>query len=176
MTGTSSPSRNLLVASLSVALAILTAGCANNSSLHTTDTASPSTGGTATPGSVHVAVAGEVDLAVTDAVARLDRFGDGSLAMTVRNDDGVPEHLGMVATPDGGRGELVGGKSAEGDGSLSTAGILVTSGTSVTFGGTGGPRVLLHHVRGVTARHPLPVALQFGVAGLIRFQARVSSA
>ncbi|MEU9283106.1 hypothetical protein [Streptomyces sp. NPDC048341] len=158
-----------------MALAVLSTGCANSSSAQTTDTASPSTGGTAAPGSVHV-VAGEVDLTVTGAVAHLDRFGDGSLAMTVRNDDGVPEHLGMVATPEGGRGELVGGKSAEGDGSLSTAGILVTSGTSVTFGVNGGPRVLLHHVRGVTAAHTLPVALQFGVAGLVRFQARVSSA
>ncbi|MEU9154954.1 hypothetical protein AB0D59_31455 [Streptomyces sp. NPDC048417] len=176
MTGTSPPSRTLLVASLYVALAIATTGCADNSSAHTADAASPSTGGTAAPGSVHVVVAGEVDLTVTGAVARLDRFGDGSLAMTVRNDDGVPEHLGMVATPDGRRGELVGGKSAEGDGSLSTAGILVTSGTSVTFGATDGPRVLLHHVRGISARHTLPVVLQFGVAGLIRFQARVSSA
>ncbi|QHA09976.1 hypothetical protein GQF42_34035 [Streptomyces broussonetiae] len=150
-------------------------GCANGSSAPTSDSTRPVTSSTAVPGRVYVVVTGEVDLTITDAVAHLDRSGDGSLHMTVRNDDGVHEHLGMVATPRGKRGELVGGKSAEGDGSLSTAGILVTSGTSVTFGSADGPRVLLHHVHGVSTRQILPVALQFGVAGLVRFQARVSS-
>ncbi|WP_329533153.1 hypothetical protein OG568_24855 [Streptomyces sp. NBC_01450] len=74
----------------------------------------------------------DVHMTIADTVARLDRSGDGSLSMTVRNDDGVTEHLGMVATPDGGRGVLVGGKSAEGNGSLSAAGILLLSGTTVT--------------------------------------------
>ncbi|MGW7426030.1 hypothetical protein ACWGJB_39410 [Streptomyces sp. NPDC054813] len=53
----------------------------------------------------------DVDMTITNAVAQLDRSGDGSLGMTVRNDDGVPEHLGMVVTPGGGRGVLVGGGS-----------------------------------------------------------------
>lgn len=131
-----------------------------------------STSSPAGPGHIRVEVA-DVDLTITDAVAHLDRSGDGSLTMRVRNEDGVPEHLGMVATPDGGRGDLVGGKSVEGNGSLSTAGILLLSGTTVTF--RSGPSVLLHHVRGVTARHTLPLALQFGVAGLVHLQARVSS-
>ncbi|WP_234377129.1 hypothetical protein [Streptomyces sp. TP-A0356] len=117
----------------------------------------------------------DVDMTITDAVAHLDRSGDGSLSMEVRNNDGVPEHLGMVATPVGGRGELVGGKSAGGDGSLSTAGILLLSGTTVTFGSGNGPRVLLHRVHGVTAAHTLPVSLQFGIAGLVRFEVRVAS-
>ncbi|MES4891302.1 hypothetical protein [Streptomyces sp. NPDC096012] len=134
-----------------------------------------SDGSPTVPGRTHVDVA-DVDLTITEAVAHLDHSGDGSLSMEVRNDNGVPEHLGMVATPDGGRGVLVGGKSAEGDGSLSTAGTLLMSGSTVTFGGKGDPRVLLHGVHGVTAAHTLSVALQFGVAGLVRFQARVSSA
>jgi hypothetical protein len=94
--------------------------------------------------------------------------------MSVRNDGAVPEHLGMVATPDKERGELVGGKSAEGNGSLSTAGILVLSRTTVVFRGDG-PRVDLHHVHGITARHTLPLSLQFGVAELVHLQARVAS-
>ncbi|MFR0355594.1 hypothetical protein [Streptomyces sediminimaris] len=163
--------RTLLAASLSVALAALTAGCTSGPSSPSAPSASA--GSPAVPGRIHVQVA-DVDLTITDAVAHLDHSGDGSLSMAVRNDDGVPEHLAMVSTPDGGRGRLTGAKSAEGNGSLSTAGILLRDGTTVTFG-AGGPRVLLHHVQGVTARHTLPVALQFGVAGLVRFQARVAS-
>jgi hypothetical protein len=172
MAGTAPRTRTPLAASLSVALAVLTAGCSDHSPTQATAPAPASTG-SAVPGRIHVDVA-DVDMTITGAVAHLDRSGNGSLSMSVRNDDGVPEHLGMVATPDGGRGELVGGKSAEGNGSLSTAGILLLSGTTVTFGG-GGPRVLLHHVHGTTAQRTLPLALQFGVAGLVRFQARVTS-
>lgn len=171
MAATAPRTRTLLAASLSVALAVLTAGCTNGSSSPSAASASPS--GPAVPGRLHVKVA-DVDLTITDAVAHLDHSGDGTLSMSVRNDDGVPEHLAMVSTPDGGRGRLAGGKSAEGNGSLSTAGILLRDGTTVTFG-AGGPRVLLHDVHGVTAKHTLPLALQFGVAGLVRFQARVAS-
>ncbi|MFF7074565.1 hypothetical protein [Streptomyces pseudovenezuelae] len=127
-----------------------------------------------TPGEATAQARG-VDLTVTHAVAHLDRSDDGTLTMTVRNDDGVPEHLGMVATPDRGRGTLVGGKSAQGNGMLDTAGILLLDGSSVTFDGDG-PRVLLHHVHGVTAQHTLPVVLQFGVAGLVRVRAQVTTA
>lgn len=92
--------------SLSVALAVLAAGCASSpSSPHAAASAPVSTSG---QGHVHVDVA-DVDMTITNAVAHLDRSGDGSLGMTVRNDDGVPEHLGMVVTPGGGRGVLVGG-------------------------------------------------------------------
>ncbi|MCQ9184255.1 hypothetical protein KMT30_35500, partial [Streptomyces sp. IBSBF 2953] len=140
----------------------------------------------ATPSTPHSAVAtsmpGEaaarargIDLTVTHAVAHLDRSGDGTLTMTVRNDDGVPEHLGMVATPDRGRGTLVGGKSTKGNGMLDTAGILLLDGSTVTFDDDG-PHVLLHHVHGVTTQHILPVVLQFGVAGLVRVRAQVTTA
>lgn len=132
----------------------------------------PRPGVTSSPGRLNVHTA-DVDLTITGALARLDRSGDGTLTMSVRNGGAVPEHLGMVATPDQGRSVLEGGKSAEGNGSLSTAGILLPPGTTVAFRGDG-PRVELHHVRGITARHTLPLSLQFGVAGLVRLQARVS--
>ncbi|WP_406164639.1 hypothetical protein [Streptomyces sp. NBC_00996] len=82
----------------------------------------------------------------------------------------------MVATPHGGRDVLVGRTSAEGNGPLSTAGILLLSGTAVTSGGSG-PRVVLHDVHGVTTKRtlPVPVAPQFGVTGPVRFQAGVTS-
>ncbi|MFJ9543786.1 hypothetical protein ACIRPX_42160 [Streptomyces sp. NPDC101225] len=177
MTGTAARVRAPLIASLSAALALLAAGCANSGHDGTSGAAAtdggPASGVTSSLGhlSVHT---GDVDLTITDAVAHLDRSGDGTLTMSIRNGGAVPEHLGMVASPDRGRGELVGGESAEGNGSLSTAGILLLSGTTVTFRGDG-PRVELHHVRGITAGHTLPLSLQFGVAGLVRLQARVSS-
>ncbi|KIE25629.1 hypothetical protein LK08_18070 [Streptomyces sp. MUSC 125] len=171
MKGTSTRPHTVLAVSVSTALVLLTAGCSQD--VHTGAAATAPAVSAAAPGQVSVRTSG-ADLTITDAVAHLDRSGDGTLSMTVRNDDGVPEHLGMVATPDSGRGVLVGGKAANGNGSLATAGILLLSGTSVTFGGHG-PRVLLHHVHGMTAEHTLPLALQFGVAGLVHFQARVAS-
>lgn len=99
----------------------------------------------------------DVDLTITGAAAHLDRSFD----MRIRNDDGVPEHLAMVATPDGGRGDLVGGKSAEGGGPPSTAEVLLLSGTTVAFRSSD-PSVLLHHVHGVTVRHTLPPASSSG--------------
>ena len=153
-----------------MALAVLTAGCSDGTP---SPAATPAPSSNAVvPGRIHVNVA-DIDLTITDAVAHLDHAGDGTLSMRVRNDDGVPEHLAMLATPDGGRADLVGGKSSEGNGSLSTAGILLLSGTTVAFPGDG-PSVLLHHVRGVTARDTLPLSLQLGVAGLVHLQVRVS--
>lgn len=170
MTGTSTHTRTILAASVCTALAVLTAGCGAHATTDTTTSDSPPA---AAPGRVSVRV-DSGDLTITSAVAHLDRSGDGSLTMSVRNDDGAPEHLGMVATPDGGRGVLVGGKTAEGNGSLSPAGIQLSNGTTVTFGGSG-PHILLRHVQGVTTQHILPLVLQFGVAGLVRLQARVTA-
>ncbi|QOV33851.1 hypothetical protein IM697_27110 [Streptomyces ferrugineus] len=162
--------RTVLAAASAAALIALTAGCTNPSS---TASAPETAGGTTALGRAEVRAPG-VDLTVTHAVAHLNHAGDGTLTMEVRNEDGVPEHLGMVATPGGGRGTLVGGRSDEGNGALSVAGIMVQSGTTVTFGGSG-PRVMLRHVQGVTAHHTLPISLQFGVAGLVRLQARVAA-
>ncbi|MFE7173252.1 hypothetical protein [Streptomyces sp. NPDC057616] len=175
MKGSATRHRTVLTALLFAAFTVLAAGCAGAD--HPGAPAS-GTSGTGRPGvtsslgrlSVHIA---DVDLTITDAVAHLDQSGDGTLTMSVHNGQAVPEHLGMVATPDKGRGILEGGKSDEGNGSLSTAGILLLSGTTVTFRGDG-PRVELHHVRGITARHTLPLSLQFGVAGLVHLQVRVT--
>ncbi|MEU6148313.1 hypothetical protein ABZ848_49325 [Streptomyces sp. NPDC047081] len=166
--------RTVAAAALSSALIALTAGCGgtgHHSGPESGTSRAGTPGVTSSPGRLSVRTA-DVDLTITGAVAHLDRSGDGSLTMSIRNDGAVPEHLGMVATPDMGRGVLEGGKTAEGNGSLSTAGILLQSGTAVAFRGDG-PRVELHHVHGVTTRHTLPLSLQFGVAGLVRLQARV---
>ena len=114
-----------------------------------------------------------VDLTITDAVAHLDRTGTGTLTMTVRNGTSVPEHLDMVGTPDAGRGMLNGAVTGV-NGSLTTAGVLIQPGSTVTFGGTG-PGIRLTHVRGVTSARTLPLVLEFGVARLVHLTARVST-
>jgi len=123
-----------------------------------------------TPGRATVRGPG-IDMEITSAVAHVDPSGDGSLTMIVRSREPVPDHLDLAATPDSGRGELVG--AAHGvSGSMESAGILVPAGATVRFGTTG-PQIRLHRIHGVTAHGTLPVSLEFGVAGLVRLEAVV---
>ncbi|WP_269858223.1 hypothetical protein [Streptomyces sp. RPT161] len=125
-----------------------------------------------TPGELNIQVPG-TNLAVHNAVAHIGPSGTGQLTMTIRNGGSVAEHLAMVATPNGGRATLQG--NSTGNGSLSTSGILLNPGTTVTFGGQGGPSVQLPKVNGATANGTLPLTLQFGVAGLVHMSARVTA-
>jgi hypothetical protein len=111
------------------------------------------------------------DLDITSAVAHLDAAGDGTLTMSLRNGTGTPEHLAMVGMPDGGRGTLHGPQ--KGLGALTSAGILLAPGDTVTFGGRG-PTVTLDGVHGVTADRTLPLLLEFSNAGLVHLTARVA--
>ncbi|MBY8877322.1 hypothetical protein [Actinacidiphila acidipaludis] len=90
------------------------------------------------------------------------------MAMTLHNGGPAPEHLAMVATPGGGRGTLQGSRT-RGDGELDSAGILVRPGATVTFGGSG-PQI---RFTGMQARKSriMPLALEFGIAGLIHLDA-----
>ena len=122
------------------------------------------------PGQVTVKARG-IDMLITDAVVHLTSSGAGTLTMTLHHGDGVPEHLDMVAAPEGGRGVLTGAAKGE-NGMMTDAGILLPAGTTVTFGGDV-PAVRFPRVDGVTAAHTLPLSLQFGVAGLVHLTARV---
>ncbi|MDI6520329.1 hypothetical protein QMA61_29555 [Streptomyces coelicoflavus] len=171
MIGKTDSNRAVLAVSLSAALALLLVGCADAGG-RTPETAETA-GISSAPGRVGVRIAG-IDLTVTDAVVHIGPEG-GTLTMSVRNNSTVPEHLGMVATPTGGRGVLIGAEGAEGTGSLTTAGILLQPGTTATFGGGDGPAVELPAARDAAGRSLLPVTLQFGVAGLVHLEARVSA-
>lgn len=162
--------RSCRVVTASALLAVLTTACSQSSARPDPE---PSSATPDTPGQVSVKVA-DIDLTITRAIAHLDASGNGTLTMTVRNNSGVPEHLDMVGTPDAGRGAIAGGNGKD-SGSLDGAGILLRSGSTVTFGGGDGPTVRLTGVKGVTAAHTLPLALQFGVARLVRLSAIVSS-
>ena len=91
--------------------------------------------------------------------------------MTLHNGGDAPEHLAMVATPGGGRGTLQ-GSPTPGDGELDTAGILIRPGTTVAFGGSG-PQIRFTGIQQGTPSHTMPLALEFGIAGLIHLQAIV---
>lgn len=158
--------RPLRTAVAAFALTALAAACTHGAA----KAPAPRDTGPATPGQVHV-TAPDVDLSITHAVAHLDASGSGTVTMTVRNGSGVPEHLDMVATPDGGRGRLTG--AGKGNGSLTGAGILFQPGSTVTFGAPG-PTIRLTAVHGVAAAHTLPLMLQFGVARLVRLTAVVA--
>jgi len=155
---------------LMAAVAVLATACSQGSD----GSAAPRrTGGApdTAPGQVRVEAPG-VDLSITDAVVHLGPGRTGTLTMTVRHGEGVPEHLDMVATPGGGRGRLTGTPKGT-DGLMTTAGILLPANTTVAFGAKG-PGVTFTDVRGVTAAHTLPLALEFGVARLVRLTAIVS--
>lgn len=175
MTRTSQGRRLLRAAAAPIALAALTAACSSHSAAHHTATGRPANGGTASstrPGRAEVHAEG-IDLSITRATAHLDASGDGTLTMTVHNAGAAPEHLDMVATPGGGRGTIQGGTGAS-SGSLTSAGILFRPGSTVTFGGSG-PTVRLTTVHGVTASRTVPLALEFGVAGLVHLDAVVQA-
>ncbi len=125
-----------------------------------------------TPGRASVEVPG-VSLHITGATLHLDSAGDGNLVMRVSVGSGAPEHLAMIATHDGGRAVLRGGRAA--DGSMTSAGILVQPDSSVDFGAKNGPTAVLRDVHVATGRRTLPLTLLFGVAGTVRLDARVTN-
>lgn len=159
--------RLVRTAGTAVALTALATACTHSAA----KAPAPQDTGTATPGQVHV-VAPDVDLTITHAVAHLDASGSGTVTMTVRNGTGLPEHLDMVATPDGGRGRLTGAATGD-NGSMTSAGILLQPGSTVTFAAPG-PTIRLTATHGVTAAHTLPLMLQFGIARLVRLTAVVT--
>ncbi|MFI0898115.1 hypothetical protein [Streptomyces sp. NPDC020983] len=159
--------RLVRAACAAVALAALATACGG----HDEGDTAPQTSSSPVLGRLHV-VAPDVDLTVTDAVAHVDASGTGTLTMTIHNGSGVPEHLDMVATPDSGRGQLVGGRGS-GSGSMTSAGILLAPGATVTFGSSSGPSVRLTRAH-LGADHTLPLKLEFGVARLVELSARVS--
>ncbi|MFI0942827.1 hypothetical protein [Streptomyces sp. NPDC021020] len=153
-------------AAAAVALAALATACGG----HPAARAAPQPSSSGPVGQVHV-TGPDIDLTITHAVAHLDASGTGTLTMTVRNAGGAPEHLDMVATPDSGRGKLVGGPG-DSNGSMTTAGILFTPGSTVTFDAPG-PTVRLTRAH-VGTGHVLPLKLEFGVAGLVELSATVA--
>lgn len=154
-------------ATSSLVLAALAAACSQPVTHH--DEA-PDPNPSGKPGQLDIRT-GDIDVSIRHAVVHLAPSGAGTLTMTLHNGGDAPEHLAMVATSDGGRGTLQGG-SRSGDGELDSAGILVRPGATVVFGGTG-PGIRFTDVRQAAASPTMPVALEFGIAGLVHLTATV---
>ena len=157
-------------------LAALATGCSHsaNRNIGAHVSATTATGTPNVPGQLTVQAPG-VDLSITDAVDRIGPSGAGTLTMTVHNGGDAPEHLDMVAAPDGVRGTLEGAGRAGSGGSMGSAGILIPQNATVVFGGQG-PAIRIPAVPGVTAAsRTLPLALEFGVARLVHLTVRVSA-
>jgi hypothetical protein len=166
--------KTLVTTATGVALPAVLAACLTGCGGHSSpDAPSSAPAPSGTPGRVEASSNGAV-VTVTEAVAHLNHSGDGTLTMTVSNSGTVTDHLDMVGVPGGSRGILGGGRNPKGNGAMNTAGIQILPDGTTTFGSAGGPVVTLHHVKNVTGRHTLPLILQFGVAGLVRLQARVT--
>ena len=146
-------------AASSLLLAALAAACSQPATHHA---AAGNPTGSGEPGQL-VVQTGDIDLSITHAALHLDSAGSGALTMTLRNGGEAPEHLDMVAAPGGERGALA-GRAGKGDGVLDSAGILVRPGATVTFGG-GGPQIRFTGLRGASGT--LPLAFEFGIAGLV---------
>ena len=106
-----------------------------------------------------------VDLTIKNAAVHLGPSGTALLEFTVDNKGPVTEHLDLVSVPGIGQATLQG--SAGAANALSTAGVLVYSDGSATFG-TRAPSITLPSVKGLKAGGTTPVLLEFGVAGLVR--------
>lgn len=158
-----------LVRAVAFAITLTVGAAACQSSGGGSDSGAAKPSGTPT-GSTTVS-GNHVDLSIKDAVVHRLASGGARLDMTVHNGSGVPEHLGDVIVPGGGRGTLHGGSGA--DGSKSTAGILLTRGSSTVFSSRP-PSVTLPSVHGMLPGHVLPVTFQFGVAGMVRLRVPVS--
>lgn len=159
-------------ATTSIVLAVLATACSHPASGRpaASRTVTIQTTPSSPPGRVDIHT-GPISLDITHATALLDTSGSGMLTLTVHNGGAAPEHLDMVATPHGGRGTLQGG-TGNGNGSMTTAGILIRPDSTVTFDGKG-PRIRLTTVQGITVSHTLPLSLEFGIAGLISLDAVV---
>ncbi|MBC3843704.1 hypothetical protein GXW82_36265 [Streptacidiphilus sp. 4-A2] len=92
---------------------------------------------------------------------------------TVDNEGPVTEHLAVVSVPGIGQAALQGSSGPVN--ALSTAGIMIDSGSSATFGAAA-PSVELPSAKGLKAGGTSPVLLEFGIAGLVHLTVPVKAA
>lgn len=156
--------RALCAAAAAAVVAVLAAGCSSGTVQRVAPGVAKSSESTSADGTSWSMVARNVDLTITDAAVHLGASGTARLEFTVDNKGPVTEHLGMVSVPGLGQANLVGSTGPVN--ALSTAGIMIDSDSSATFG-TSAPAVALPSTKGLTAGGTTPVLLEFGLAGLV---------
>ena len=164
--------RTLQSAALAAAVAVLAAGCGSGTVQRETPGVAQSSVSTSADGTNWSMRARNVDLSIKDAVVELAPSGTARLDFTVDNEGPVTEHLAVVTVPGMGQATLQG--SAGPANALSTAGIMIDSGTSATFG-TSAPSVVLPSAKGLAPGGTSPVLLDFGIAGLVHLTVPVKA-
>jgi hypothetical protein len=164
--------RALLSAALAAAVAGLATGCGSGTVQRVAPGVVQSSVSTSADGTDWSMRARNVDLTIKDAVVELGPSGQARLDFTVDNEGPVTEHLSVVSVPGMGQATLEG--SAGPVNALSTAGIMIDSGSSATFG-AGTPSVVLPSGNGLKAGGTSPVLLEFGVAGLVHLTVPVKA-
>jgi hypothetical protein len=158
--------RSLHPVLLGAAVLALATGCSSGST--TVQRVAPgvatSTTSTDAAGTSWSMRARNVDLAIKNAAVHLGPSGTARLEFTVDNEGPVAEHLDTVSVPGLGQATLQG--SAGAANALSTAGVLIYSGGSATFG-TAAPSVTLPPSKDLKAGGTTQVLLVFGIAGLV---------
>ncbi|MFJ1702852.1 hypothetical protein [Kitasatospora sp. NPDC088346] len=155
-------------APLATALLVLLTGCTSGA------TASGDQEGTtsAAVGSLTVKSV-RAHLELTDGTFLAQPSGAAELTVTVRNEGSVPEHLAQVSTAADGQSTFRAGKGPEN--LLSSAGVLIRPGESVTFGGDG-PRILFPAPATPPATAgggpSVDTIMIFAVAGLVHLPAK----
>ncbi|QMU72945.1 hypothetical protein [Streptacidiphilus sp. P02-A3a] len=165
--------RALQSAALAAAVAVLATGCGSGTVQRVAPGVDQSTTSTGADGTDWSTQARNVDLSIKNAVVQLGASGTARLYFTVDNAGPVTEHLAVVSVPGLGQATLQG--SAGPVNALSTAGIMIDSGSSAVFG-AGAPAVVLPSAKGLTPGGTTPVLLEFGIAGLVHLTVPVKAA
>ncbi|MFC1413904.1 hypothetical protein ACEZCY_32620 [Streptacidiphilus sp. N1-12] len=170
--------RATTVALLAATLPFLAVGCSAGSDAGVQRTVPGAAQTTLSSGPDGVSLsmkARNVDLQLDAASVRLDPSGTAHLDLTVRNLGPVAEHLSLVSVVGGGQATLKGGAAATGP--LTTAGILLDSGSSTGFdSGPKNPSILLPADTSRKAGGTESVMLMFGIAGLVHLDLPVRAA
>ena len=167
--------RALCAAAAAAVVVVLAAGCSGGGSgggnvQRVAPGVAQSSESTSADGTSWSMRARNVDLTITDAAVHLGAAGTARLEFSVDNKGPVTEHLAMVSVPGLGQANLVGSTGPVN--ALSTAGIMIDSQSSATFGASA-PAVALPSAKGLTAGGTTPVLLEFGIAGLVHLNVPV---
>jgi len=171
--GRTTVQRALQSVALVAAVAALATGCGAGTIQRTAPGIDHSTTTTSADGTDWSTEARNVDLAITDAVVQLGPSGTARLDFTVDNKGPVTEHLAVVTVAGQNQATLQG--SAGPINALSTAGIMIDSDSSVTFG-AGSPSVQLPTAKGLTAGGTTPVLIDFAIAGAVHLTVPIKAA
>ncbi|MEZ0070556.1 hypothetical protein ABIA32_006609 [Streptacidiphilus sp. MAP12-20] len=158
------------LSALALSAALALSGCAGSGVQREEPGAAQSSIRTSADGTDLSLLGRNVDLKISKAAVHLGAPGGAQLELGVVNSGPVTEHL-AVASVAGKVADLSGGDPHANP--LSTAGVLIASGTTAEFGSANGPKIVMTNGAALKPGGTVPVMLQFGVAGMIRLDVPV---